>query len=277
MKKTFFLIATLLTAIFVLPSCNKDNATDITADRTTAEEIVANNDLSEQVDAEIEDNVPDEFFTSNESEDRGACAIITFAQPKGTWPNTMTIDFAAGCVKPDGRVLKGKIVVNQTNKMGIAGSVRTITFEDFYIDNVQITGSKTVTNAGPNTSGQPTFTKTGTVVLIYPNGDQGTYNINHTRIMLEGAGTPQRLDDVWSISGNDNGVNRDGLEFSVVISTLLVKRAVCPWISEGVITLTRNNKTRSLDFGDGACDRDAVLTLPDGSERDVKIRRRWWM
>jgi hypothetical protein len=42
------------------------------------------------------------------------------------------------------------------------------------------------------------------------------------------------------------------------------------------LEFTLNNKVRTLDFGDGTCDRDAVLTLADGTEKEVKIRHRWW-
>ncbi len=273
MKKNLVLFAALLLLGFTFQACQKDNDENTQSEQVTAEDIASHNDLTEQADAEIDEFVPDNF--TGGVEDRG-CATVTFAQPKGTWPNTITIDFGTGCTKPDGRTLKGKIIVQQTNAMKVSGATRTVTYDNFFIENVQLTGTRTLTNTGLNSAGQPTFTKTGNETLTFPDGTQATRTIDHVRTMTAGFGTLPWADDVWSVTGTDTGTNRKGDAYTVTITSPLVKRAICPWIGAGIIEFSLNGKTRSLDFGTGDCDREATLTLADGTVKTVKIRHHWW-
>ena len=276
MQKSLFLICFLFLGLATFQSCQKDVDTNLTkTEQTTAEDILAQNDLTEMADAEIDDAIPDDLVGGS-ADDRGGCATITYAQPKGTWPNTITIDYGNGCTQPGGITFKGKIIVKQSAKMTTAGATRQITYENFYVENVKIEGSRTVTNAGLNAAGQPVFTKTGTETLTFPDGDTATRTINHVRTMTEGYNTNIRADNVWQVTGTDTGVNRNGDAFTVTIKTALTKKFTCPWLISGVIELTVNGKTRSLDFGDGTCEREATLTLADGTEKEIKIRRRWW-
>jgi len=276
MKKTFVYLFGFFCLLSLFQSCKKDETTDpSTAAQAVAEDIVSHNDMTEQVEDEVYEAVPDNF--TGDTDDRGGCAIVTYAQPKGTWPNTVTIDFGTGCTKPDGRTLKGKIIINQSNKMSVTGATRVVTFDGFFIENVHIEGSWTLTNTGLNPSAQPTFTRSGAETLHFPDGTTATHQINHIRTLVEGVSTPLViLDNVWSILINDSGVNRKGENYTVKSTNPLLKRAVCPWIGQGTLQFEHAGKTRTLDFGTGECDREATLTLADGTVKEVKIRHRWW-
>lgn len=267
MQKLFFSVALLLSIALSVQSCKKDSLFS-NIDKTTAEDVLAHNDLSEQMDIDADEAL--DGFVSGESSDRGDCPSVTFAQPKGTWPNTITLDYSdAGCTK-GGHTYQGKIIINQTNAMNVDGAVRTLSFDQFFIEGVQIEGSKTITNAGVNTSGLPSFNVNVDETLTFPDGTTATHQAVRNRVMTEGSGTQARFDDVWTITGNASGVNRKGDSYTVTITTPLVKKNPCAWIGAGVIEFTVNNLTRSLDFGDGACDRDATLTLANGTEKNVK-------
>ena len=273
MQKTLFSIAALLFFGLVMQSCKKDRLIS-DADKMTAEDLLAHNDLSEQLDydaSEVIDN-----FVGGDTEDRGDCPTVTFAQPKGTWPNTITLDYSdAGCTK-NGRTYQGKVIITQTDDIKVLGAARTLTFDNFFIEGVKIEGSKTITNAGLNVAGLPTFNITAEETLTFPSGAQATHMANRTRTMIEGFGTTTRLDDVWTIEGSASGVNRNGDAYTVTITKALVKKNPCAWIGEGTIEFSKDGVTRSLDFGDGSCDRDATLTLADGTVKEVKIRHFWW-
>lgn len=275
MNKSLFLATALLCAISIFQSCKKEEDTKASADEVTAQDLVAHNDLSEVAESEIDDAITENLI-SNGVDDRGACATVTYAQPKGTWPNTITIDYGTGCNQPGGIIFKGKVIVNQSNEMTVPNAARVITYDNFFIENVQISGARTLTFKGLNASGQPWLTKTGTETLTFPDATVATRNIDHVRTMTEGYTTIPRADNVWEITGTDNGTNRQGNPYTVAITKPLVKRFTCPWLVSGVIEMTVEGKTRSLDFGDGACERDATLTRPDGTTREVKVRRRWW-
>lgn len=277
MKKALIALTAFLFAGILLQSCKKDNDTaDTTSMQTTAEDLVSYNDLSEYTDYEIDVLVGDAFTSGSEVSDRGACPTVTFAQPKGTWPNTITLDYSPdGCDK-DGHTFKGQIVIEQSNKMTIAGAERVVTFNNFSINNVKIEGTRTLTNEGPNATGQPVWSKTADETFTFPDGSTATYSTDRTRTLINGADTPTHLDNVWSIEGSSTGTNRKGETYTATITTPLMKRFLCPWIAEGVIKFEHDGKMRTLDFGDGTCDRDAVLTLNDGTTKNIKIRHHWW-
>lgn len=275
MKKILFFFVAFALAGFAFQSCKKDADTaDYTAERVAAEDVTAHNDLSEQIDYDA-DVAIDAFAAA--ADDRGACPTVTFAQPKGTWPNTITLDYTdAGCTNNAGHNVKGRIIITQTNPILTQGASRSFTFENFSFDGVKIEGSRTVTNAGLNADSQPYFTVVAAETLTYPNGTIATHSANRVRTLVEGAGTAVRLDDVFSISGSANGTNRNGVTYTVTITKPLIKKVLCPWISQGAVEITANNKTRSIDYGDGTCDKDATLTLADGTVKEVKIRHFWW-
>jgi hypothetical protein len=254
-----------------LVACRKDETSSNA--QSVAQDITAHNDLTELITADAD--VVLNGLTGG-AEERSDCPTVSTAQPVGTWPNTITLDYSdAGCTK-NGRTFSGKIIVTQTGPIMTAGTVRTLTFENFTFEGVQVEGSKTVTNAGMNGANQPFFDVVVNQTLTYPDGDQSTYNSVRTRTIVEGASTEGRADDVWEITGDASGTNRNGVDFTMTITTPLVKAMTCDWISEGIIEFTANNRTRTLDFGDGTCDQDATLLLANGTERDVKIRHRWW-
>jgi hypothetical protein len=259
-------IATLTTA------CRKEEIKNDA--QSVAQDITAHNDLIELITADADASV--NGLTEDGADDRNDCPVVSTAQPRGTWPNTITLDYSdAGCTK-NGHTYQGKIIINQTGPINAAGTVRTLTFENFFFEGVKVEGTKTVTNQGTNAAGQPFFAVNVQQTLTYPDGDQATYTSERVRTMLEGAATEARIDDVWQITGNASGTNRNGVAYTVTITTPLIKRNPCAWVSEGIIEFVTDNATRSLDFGDGTCDRDATLTRADGTTREVKIKHRWW-
>ena len=274
MRKVVFSLTALLLSGLLITACKKDNTEISAADQTTAQDILAHNDLSEQLDAEADDVIDN--FISNELDERGDCPSVSFAQPKGTWPNTITLDYSdAGCTKA-GRTFKGQVIIQQSEAMNVNGATRSFSFQNFFIEGVQIEGSRTVTNAGINTAGLFKFNVSVDETFTFPDGTQATFTATRARTLVEGGNTATRLDNVWEVTGQSAGVNRNGDTYSTEITSPLVKKAPCAWISAGIISFTANGLTRSLDFGDGTCDRDATLTLADGSVKEIKIKHYWW-
>lgn len=268
MKKSILLFTALFMGILAFNGCKKsDDAKSNDADIMTSEDLATNEDFSEEID----------FAADVAIEDRGgssACPVVTLAQPWGTWPNTITIDYGTdGCTGPNGQhLLKGKIIINQTADMFSAGAVRTKTFENFYVDDVKVEGTKSWTNNG-NASGNWSYTKNAAMTLAYPDNTTTTWTHTHTSTLIQGGNTLTHWDNVWSTTGNSSGTNREGVDFSSTIIEPLIKRATCRWISEGITEFTRDGKTSSLDFGDGTCDRFGTLTTANGDTFSIRLRR----
>jgi hypothetical protein len=266
MKKSLLCVIALLFSLATFESCKKSDAKADDSIITTAEDLSANEDYAEQVDVDADLVI--------EERGLGDCPTVTFAQPEGTWPNTITLDFGASCTRPDGRVLSGKVIINQTAEIRTAGAVRTITHDNFVIDGVKVEGTRTWTNEGQNAAGQWVYSKTATdMKLTFEDGTSATWNKVRTSTLVEGGNTATHYDDVWSSIGSANGVNRRGTAFTATITEPLIKRADCRWISEGVIELTVGLRTRSLDFGDGTCDRLGTITLANGDSYSIRLRR----
>jgi hypothetical protein len=268
MRNRFLLFALLLMGVWIFQSCKKDdNATEALV--TTSEDIATHEDFSEQIDQDADMAV----------EERGGgntgCPTVTFAQPQGTWPNTITIDFGGGCEYPtgSGRTHKGKIIIQQSAAILTVGATRTLSFDGYFFNDIGVQGVKTWTNNGQDANGAWSYTKTGAdMVLNYPDGTTSSRNYTHTSTLIEGGETPTLLDNVWSVIGSTSGLNRQGNAFSSTIVEPLIKKAICRWISDGTIELTRGDRSATLDFGDGACDRFGRLTLENGDTRIIRLR-----
>jgi hypothetical protein len=175
------------------------------------------------------------------------------------------------------RLRRGKIIVTITAPLNTMGADRTVSHEDFYVDDVKVEGTVTVTNKGPNSSNQNVVTRVvANRILTFPSGKSISWNASQEMTQLEGGNTPaDKSDDVWSVQDVSNGVNRAGKNFSVTTLEPLIIKASCRWVVKGIISISIDTKTLSINYGDGACNNAATVTLPDGSTKEINIKR-WW-
>lgn len=277
--KTFkYLFAVTAMSLLVFSSCSKDEDTvEQTLNLETSEDLTNFMDVlddEEDYYAEYVDNFAD---GEEEVTIRDNCVTKEFAEPKGTFPNTITLTFDGSCEGPKGRTRSGQIVINQSAPMNEEGATRTSSFVDFYIDDVQLIGTKSITNLGTDGDGNISFNR---VVdgfgLIYPDGNEATFSANHTLTQIAGADTDVKFDNVFAISGSSEGVNRKGKSFNSLIIEDLIKKRNCRWIVAGIKQVTTENGTYTIDYGDGLCNAVAVVTTPDGEEKEIHLFRKWW-
>lgn len=271
MRKTIVLFVLAFASAALLNSCAKEqNDNPLLASLVTSEDALTMQDLMEDNDAEMEDRI--EFRSGPDG-----CPTVTVTPEGNVFPKTIVIDYGdAGCTGPRGRLRQGRILINQTAPMRNAGAVRTVEFDNYRVDGVLVEADVTLTNTGVDALGNVSFSRSvQNGSLTYPNGQIATWNSAHTMVQTAGGNTILRIDDAFEINGSINGVNRRGDTFSMTITEPLVKTANCPWIVSGVKTFVVNDLTRTLDYGDGACDNEATLTLADGTTRTVRVRG-WW-
>lgn len=278
MKKVMLKLATglfVLTLTTALNSCKKEIDKDDFAnqyDMAMADENF--NDV---------DNIADEAATQGEvsykTDDANSllsgCATVT--RDTVSLPHVTTIDFGTGCTGVDGRTRKGKIIVTYDGPYRKASTTVTITFDNYFVNDNQVTGTKTIVNNGPNASGHLTFTVNVTgQVLLANNGGTISWTANRTREWIAGENTPQRDDDVFSITGSASGTCASGDQFTSNIITPLV-RNLSPGCRRhfvsGVTEMQRTGKpTRTIDFGNGACDDQATVTV-NGNTKTITLRK----
>jgi hypothetical protein len=254
------LFAFAITGILLLTDCNRKNKNN---DNDT--EIVADNALSESAYNDVL-NIADDASDKNTGDNLGNyktssnCATVT--HDTLSTPKTITIDFgAANCLCNDGRYRRGKILVSYTGHYRDSGSVHTITFDAYAVNDRQIMGSKTVTNMGHNSFGHPYFSIIVNGLIIKPTGDSITWNSNRTRVWTQGDSTQTRLDDVYEITGSASGT-KGSTNYTMTIIQPLVRHMDCNWISSGKIELQPSGKPlRTIDYGAGTCDNTATVTI----------------
>lgn len=271
MKKVLFSFVAL--SIF-FASCNKETQQEIIEESvTTSEDIAALENLTQDTEDEV-DMIIDEINTN--SLVTNECPTVTVTPDDGSFPRTVTIDYGTdGCEGPNGRIRKGQIIVTQTDFMRIGGAVRTVSLQDFSIDDVAIEGTKTWTNQGYDEDGNVSITRQVSKTITYPDGTQASWEVNHTLSQIEGADTEAWMDNVYQITGGSSGINRNGVAFSATITEPLTKNKFCRWIQSGVKEYTFGEYARTLDYGDGTCDNKAEVTFANGQTRIIRIRA-WW-
>jgi hypothetical protein len=268
----FFVCATLNLAIV---SCKKTKTTPPSPTDTDTS-VAADNSLAEGIYNDVQ-NISDQasagdlkFYSPKyngnlqdiQTFEKNSCATIT--HDSISIPRTLVIDFgSSNCLCQDGNNRRGKINISYIGKYRESGSVHTISFTDYFVNDNQVIGSKSVTNNGKNTNGHTTFTIAVDGQIIKANSAGTlTWKSNRTREWLEGEDTKTWIDDVYSIIGFTSGSNSKGNSYTAVITSPLHRALNCHWFDAGVIELNQTGKVlKTIDYGSGTCDADATVII----------------
>jgi hypothetical protein len=204
------------------------------------------------------------------------CATISFDTTAS--PRIITIDFDTVNGPPclDGRYRRGKIIVTYNGGYRDAGSVHTISFDDYYVNDYKVEGTKTVTNGGQNSAGNTYFNIDVVGHIISPQGATLDWTSTRVREWVSGEGTVWWIDDIYHITGSASGNSFGGEDFTAQITEPLVVDLACVsasplnpkpvYLKEGVLEFTPDGKyTRVIDYGyeNGECDNKAKVTIAD--------------
>ena len=196
------------------------------------------------------------------------------SDPK-VFPKVITLDFGNGFTGKRGNVLKGKIIVTISNRMSLAGSTRTITYDNFYVNDNKVAGVKTVTNNGLNAESQPSMTTVCNDTITRTDGKVVTWNSNRTRTRIDNNDTPQVYwDDTFAITGSSSGMNAKGLAYTNTIDETnpLIMVGGWPFFVKGTVIMESEKRTAVMDYGDGTKDKIATLTI-NGVTKEITLKR----
>ena len=199
------------------------------------------------------------------------CVTITTVVTDTT--REKTIDFGEGCELPNGNVLSGIINLSYAKDMEAASKTIALTLENFTFNDVAVEGSASVLRVRSNENGNPQGTVESNFSATWPNEDTASFTGTRTREWIEGFGTGFWGDNVFLITGKRTYIGRLGNVYMKEVITPLRRELACRFIVSGVLEISRNDNTASLDFGDGSCDAKGVLTQPDGTETEIFLRR----
>lgn len=255
----------ILFAVISLSSCKKE-ATD-TTDLSPASNMALADESYNDVN-----NIADEAATtgsvSYKTDDANSllagCATVT--RDTTSTPRVTTIDFGNGCTGADGKTRKGRIIVTHDGPYRNPGTTITVTFDNYFVNDNQVTGTKTIHNDGLNNAGHTSFSVSVNGQVLLANGAGTiTWTSERTREWIAGESTPNRDDDQYAITGSATGTAANGDQFSATINQALI-RNLAPGCRRhfvsGVATMERTNRpTRVIDYGNGNCDDQATVTV----------------
>jgi len=212
--------------------------------------------------------------------DSGKVVITVDKTGITVFPKKICVDFGTGVVDKRGNTLKGKIYVTISNRMGVTGSTRKLEYYEFFINDNQLKGSKTVTYLGSNrqvTDNVVTETPSWSIsvkdTIVRTDGTKLIWNSERVRTRISNNATPLLYwDDVYSITGTANGVNAKGTAYTVEITKPLILKGGWKFFVEGTVLTTSDKRTAVLDYGNGDKDAKATLTI-NGVTKDINLRK----
>jgi len=212
-------------------------------------------------------------LTSDKMEIRHNCAIVTLDTSSSM--KTITIDFGnSNCLGRDGRYRRGKIITTFEGRYRALNSKHTISFDDYFVNDNHLEGTRNVTNTGADQNGKTTFTVTDEGKVTLTDGLIFTYISQRIRTWTEGESTFNIWDDVYDISGSGSVANSKGNGFTATIQEPLTVALNCSNITKGIIRIMPLNnefKERVINYGDGNCDDLASVTV-NGVTKIIKLR-----
>jgi hypothetical protein len=279
LKKVNF-TGSLLMAILVLVSCDKDDSPDISEEGTIT---VAELKVSDETDLIAEDviNIGEEVYATDEITVTSKANYISDFLPDCVTITTVvtstskerTIDFGEGCELPNGNVLSGIIYLSYLKDMDLATKTLSMSLENFTFNGVAVEGSASVVRTRSNDSGNPQSDAEASFSGNWPDGTSANFTANRTREWIEGYGSGYWADNVFLISGKGTYTGKLGKVFMKETIVPLRRELSCRFIVSGILEITRNDATASLDFGDGNCDAKGLLTYPNGDSEEIFLRR----
>jgi len=274
MKKGIFkfsLLAMLFASLATFNSCKKEQSDDDTS-------VASDNFKAENESDRIWDAINSSAYENSiyKVEDASFALLPSCAEVfLDTIPDTITGEksitilfdttSSQGCMCSgwDNKYRKGEIKATWTGQYRDAGTVITISTHNYYVSGDKYDYMKTVTNNGLNGAGHYTYgINVSLANILFTDGTTMSWTSQRNREWVEGQSTLTPLDDVYSITGNAEGVSRAGASFTASITDPLIIAVGCPYIKQGTIEITPDGKpVRILDFGTGSCDSQATVEI----------------
>jgi hypothetical protein len=200
------------------------------------------------------------------------CAAITVDKSN----RTIVIDYGDGCRDKAGHIRKGKIILTHSGRFFVPGATHTLTFDNFFIDDVQVEGLWTKANVSGSLEDTLKYeVKLEGGKLTFEDGSTITRNAlwMNTRVRALNPANDLRMRE-----GKASGVNRHGMGYSVEITKPIkwlrncrpARLAFVP--VEGIkVKMLEGGATIVINYGNGDCDNLLTVTK-DGVSAEVEIR-----
>ena len=197
----------------------------------------------------------------------GACATVSTDTLSN--PHVLIVRFGnTNCQCLDGRNRRGTILISYTGDYSDSNKSHTITYQDYFVNDIQLTGNTKVIRVDTTVVGNWYYkVKVDDTMINTPN-QYITWKGTLVRKWIAGYSTGDRNDNVFSISGSATLTRANGHFFACDIETPLQFALNCDYAESGVVNVAGyNGEARILNYGlgstnaPGTCDNAAQLNI----------------
>lgn len=281
MKTTGIILVALGLTGMLLNAC-KEEAEEPTLSEKLAQEEASMAELANLIELQIGNDLENSQSPMSAPGLKSALLdeypVISIINPSGAeWPQMVAVNYGdenhtiiVGVGDYSRQyTIRGQVIIEKSGMLLIPGTVWNVSFNGFYVNDINIDGTQTVVNKGINNQNHPELSWTSALKLTKPDGSWVERNVTKTLEMTAGISTPANVwDDEFLVSGTAVGDNSDGMMFNYVIENVLFKRS-CPFPVSGTVTIVNSLSNYILNYGDGAC--DAIATVNNGNDYTQNI------
>jgi len=188
------------------------------------------------------------------------------------WPFKLTFDFGEeNCEFMAGIFSRGKIHYSLTDNWLNEGAVKSFVFDDYYINDINIFGTKTFTNTGYNEEQHLTWE----IVIAESGikdtlGHEKTWNATLYAEFVEGSFKDTKCHYSYLITGSGSGTY-NGIPYTAEITEALLFEFGCWYPKSGIMTINIGSETVIIDYGEGECDNKATMQIGDQEPVEITL------
>lgn len=285
MKKYKITVIAFFIFGLALSSCETENVQDTIDSLQELAEVAQDQTLLDNEFSAIYNSINDEanadsLISGQKSKRRKtngllpSCANVSFDLST----NTMIVDYgSSNCLCNDGRFRRGKLVTVFSGKYRTSGTTATTTLEDYFVNNIQFTGTKVTTNLGNETGNFKYAYQVRNASAITPTGNV-FWETDAIIERIQGDSTLTPLDDVYLSTGNSKGTNRQGISYEVntlsPLKTVVDVECLRYFVSGRYSITTQNNNELLVDYdpvGNESCDNLISVSLNGGNPIEITL------
>jgi hypothetical protein len=201
------------------------------------------------------------------------CGVVQLISGSITnFPLVFKVNFGTGCTNPNGVTRSGVLKVTLSGFVATPGSTMTIERENYFVNQRKIEGTVTYLNQ-TTSANMPTWKRTVTNGKITrPNGAIFLHSGFRIVKLISGASTPILVDNIYHITEGTHTLQRpNGTTLTATVNETLVKPFTCEHVTQGKLQLQGTLLNGILNYGNGACDNQAVYTHNNGTTFNITL------
>jgi hypothetical protein len=259
---TGFVMAIVMAA-FTLNSCKKEVTNPKSSNQNNDNNLAGKDNLTDPV--AISSIVSDEFHNaifnsetnSSNLEKSGNASCVTITMDTINKPYNKTLDYGTGCTGSDGKVRKGQLIITFDNtNVRLTNNSIVCSFNNFSVDNQQMTGTFSFHNNGRNTQGHITFNENINVQTT-TNGVTDSINGAALYEWIGGQNSNTLADLQFKITGSATASDHKGRQVTSTITNALIRNydtPGCNFYIEGKVLVRQSGQPdETFDYGNGTC------------------------